>query len=154
MCRRVAASCNIFAAMNITTLTPENQDYPAEFTTIGDDMPPVLYALGNTELLKHPNKIAIIGGRRADDNGVNAAYRLGIKYAEKGLVVVSGLALGCDSATHRGCLDAGGKTIAIVATGLDCVHPKTNSALQEDILRSGGLILSEQPLGTKAIQRG
>ena len=149
-CRRVAVGRTIFATMDIITLTSESPDYPAEFRTIGDDMPPILYALGNTELLKHPHKVAIIGGRQADSNGTEAAYRLGHKYAEEGLVVVSGLALGCDTAAHRGCLDVGGKTIAIVATGLDRVHPKANTALQEDILRSGGLILSEQPLGTKA----
>ena len=149
-CRRVATGCNIFAAMDIITLTPESLDYPAELKTIGDDMPPVLYALGNTELLTYQHKVAIIGGRQADSNGPEAAYRLGRKYAEEGWVVVSGLALGCDTAAHRGCLDAGGKTIAIVATGLDRVHPKENIALQEDILRSGGLILSELTLGTKA----
>lgn len=146
----MAAGRNIFAAMDVKILTPENPDYPAEFKTIGDDMPPVLYALGNTELLTHPHKVAIIGGRQADSNGTEAAYRLGRKYAEEGWIVVSGLAAGCDTGAHRGCLDAGGKTIAIVATGLDRVHPKDNIALQVDILRSGGLILSEQPLGTKA----
>ena len=149
-CRSVAVGRNIFAAMDIITLTPENPDYPAEFRTIVDDMPPVLYALGNTELLTHPHKVAIIGGRNADSNGIDAACRLGRKYTEEGWVVVSGLAAGCDTAAHRGCLDAGGKTIAIVATGLDRVHPKANAALQKDILRSGGLILSEQLLGTKA----
>ena len=149
-CRSVAVVSNIFAAMDIKILTPESPDYPAEFRTIGDDMPSVLYALGNTELLKHSHKVAIIGGRQADSNGIDAACRLGRKYAGEGRVVVRGLALGCDTAAHRGCLDAGGKTIAIVATGLDRVHPKANAALQEDILRSGGLILSEQPLGTKA----
>ena len=146
----MAVGRNIFATMDITTLTPESPDYPAEFRAVSDDMPPVLYALGNTALLKHPYKVAIVGGRHADDNGVNAAYRLGRKYAEEGRVVVSGLAAGCDTAAHRGCLDAGGKTIAIVATDLDRVHPKDNIALQEDILRSGGLFLSEQPHGTKA----
>ena len=136
--------------MDVITLTPESADYPTEFNTIGDDMPLVLYALGNTELLTHPHKVAIIGSRNADSNGTDAAYRLGRNYAENGWVVVSGLAAGCDTAAHQGCLDAGGKTIAIVATGLDRVHPKANIALQEDILRLGGLILSELPLGTKA----
>ena len=136
--------------MDIITLIHESPDYPAEFRTVGNDIPSAVYALGNTELLKHTQKVAIVGGRHADSNGVNAAYRLGRKYAEDGWVVVSGLAAGCDTAAHRGCLDAGGKTIAIVATGLDRVHPKENASLQENILRSGGLILSEQPLGTKA----
>ena len=62
----------------------------------------------------------------------------------------SGLALGCDTAAHRAALDAGAATIAVVATGLDLVHPRQSEALQAEILRSGGLILSEQPIGVKA----
>lgn len=64
--------------------------------------------------------------------------------------MVSGLALGCDTAAHRGCLDEGGKTIAIVASGLDICHPKENKALEQEIIDKGGLIISEQPLGVKA----
>ena len=63
---------------------------------------------------------------------------------------VSGLAIGCDKAAHEGCLDAGGQTIAIVASGLNIVHPKENAPLQQRILENGGLILSEQPFGVKA----
>lgn len=75
---------------------------------------------------------------------------MGSNYARNGYVVVSGLALGCDTAAHKGCLAVGGETIAIVATGLDLIHPKENTSLQEKILQNGGLIISEQPLHTKA----
>lgn len=79
------------------------------------------------------------------------AVKLGKKYAIEGWVVVSGLAVGCDAAAHRGCLSVdGGKTIAIVATGLDITHPKENVALQNEILTKGGLLLSEQSLGAQA----
>ena len=87
--------------------------------------------------------VAIIGSRKATRTGNSKAYDLGASYAKKGYVVVSGLALGCDASAHRGC-------IAIVATGLNLVHPRENIPLQEEILRKGGLILSEQPLGVKA----
>lgn len=60
------------------------------------------------------------------------------------------LALGCDAAAHRGCLDAKGGTIAIVASGLDITHPRENKPLQDAILENGGLLLSEQVIGVKA----
>ena len=94
--------------------------------------------------------VAIIGSRKATRTGNSKAYELGLNYAKKGYVVVSGLALGCDAAAHRGCMAGGGGTIAIVATGLDRVHPHENISLQEEIRKEGGLILSEQPLGVKA----
>ena len=74
----------------------------------------------------------------------------GVDFAKQGHPIVSGLALGCDTAAHRGCLDAGGQTIAIVASGLNRTHPKENKSLQEEIIRQGGLILSEHPFGVKA----
>ena len=123
--------------------------FPDEFRKI-PDCPEVLYALGNTDLLITGRKMAVIGARKADEVGVDAAYRLGRMYAEQGYTVVSGLAFGCDAAAHRGCIDAGGKTIAIVATGLDRVFPKVHKALQTAILASGGLVISEQPPGVKA----
>ena len=65
-------------------------------------------------------------------------------------MIVSGLALGCDASAHRGCLDAGGATIAIVGSGLNICHPRENKSLEEAILGNGGLLLSEQVIGTKA----
>ena len=65
-------------------------------------------------------------------------------------MIVSGLAIGCDKAAHEGCLSVGGKTIAIVASGLDITHPKENVPLQKRILESDGLLLSEQVIGTRA----
>ena len=94
--------------------------------------------------------IAIIGARAASSDGLKKAYELGERFAEENNIIVSGLALGCDKAAHEGCLDAGGRTIAIVASGLDIVHPKENAPLQQRILENGGLVLSEQPFGVKA----
>lgn len=79
------------------------------------------------------------------------AYRLGKYHSSE--IVVSGLALGIDTAAHRGCLDGGGRTVTVVGTGLDRVHPKKNARLQADIIAHGGLIVSEQPPGTKATPR-
>lgn len=134
----------------IITINKEDEFFPEAFKAIGEDCPERIYAMGNLDLLKREHMVAIIGIRKATRTGNSKAYDLGISYAKKGYVVVSGLALGCDASAHRGCMAADGGTIAIVATGLNLVHPRENIPLQEEILRKGGLILSEQPLGVKA----
>ena len=134
----------------IITINKEDELFPEAFKVIGEDCPERIYAMGNLDLLKRERMVAIIGSRKATRTGNNKAYDLGVSYAKKGYVVVSGLALGCDASAHRGCMAADGGTIAIVATGLNLVHPRENIPLQEEILRKGGLILSEQPLGVKA----
>ncbi len=136
--------------MEIITISKEDPRFPKAFKAIGNDCPETIYALGNISLLESEDLVAIIGSRKASRKGNGAAYTLGAKFAKEGKVIVSGLALGCDAAAHRGCLSVDGKTIAIVATGLNLVHPRENEPLQEEILRNGGLIISEQPLGTKA----
>ena len=134
----------------IITINKEDELFPKAFKAIGEDCPERIYAMGNLDLLKRERMVAIIGSRKATRTGNIKAYDLGASYAKKGYVVVSGLALGCDTSAHRGCMAADGDTIAIVATGLNLVHPRENIPLQEEILRKGGLILSEQPLGVKA----
>ena len=134
----------------IFTIKKDDELFPEAFRAIGDDCHSQIYVMGNVNLLKETNYVAIIGVRKATRAGNSKAYELGAAYGKKGAFVVSGLALGCDASAHLGCLAAKGKTIAIVATGLDLVHPRENEPLQRQILNNGGLILSEQPLGTKA----
>ena len=135
--------------MDIITINRNDPRFPEALKAIGDECPETLYALGDVELLKSTDMVAIIGSRSASRQGNNAAYALGKKLAKEGKVIVSGLAFGCDAAAHRGCLSVDGKTIAIVATGLNIVYPREHEHLQEEILRKGGLIISEQPLGTR-----
>lgn len=134
----------------IITIEKGDELFPEAFKAISDDCPQRIYVMGNVNLLKESSYVAIIGARKATRSGNSKAYELGANYGKQGAVVVSGLALGCDASAHRGCLAANGKTIAIVATGLDLVHPRENEPLQRQILNNGGLILSEQQLGTKA----
>ena len=136
--------------MDIVTIKKDDPRFPNAFKAIGSDCPEKIYAMGDVSLLESEDMVAIIGSRKASRQGNNAAYSLGAKFAKEGKVIVSGLALGCDAAAHRGCLSVDGKTIAIVATGLNLTHPRENVNLQEEILRKGGLIISEQSLGTKA----
>ena len=125
-------------------------DYPCRLKVLNNDIPMLIHVLGNKELLNHDDSVAVIGARAADKDGLEMAYFFSQQSVRQGYPVISGLALGCDTAAHRGCLDAGGHTIAVVASGLDITHPKVNKALQEDIVASGGTILSEYPFGVKA----
>lgn len=135
---------------DIITIMRDDVLFPEAFRAIDDECPSQIYVMGNVDLLKESHYVAVIGARKATKAGNTKAYELGVTYGKQGAVVVSGLALGCDASAHLGCLATQGKTIAIVATGLDLVHPKENAPLQRQILDNGGLILSEQPLGTKA----
>lgn len=110
------------------------------------DPPAVLYYKGELSVTELPS-IAIIGTRNATAEGICAGEIFGQKFAENGFNVVSGLALGCDSAGHCGALNGNGATTAILAHGLDSVYPVENSNLAQSILDSGGLLLSEFPIG-------
>lgn len=112
--------------------------------------PPLVHVLGNKDLPNREDNVAIIGARAADKEGLNMAYEFAEQMGKQGHIVISGLALGCDTAAHQGCLDAGGQTIAVVASGLDITHPKVNKSLQDEIIAKGGTILSEHPFGVKA----
>ena len=135
----------------VITLTFQDDNYPRSLRKIGNDCPPMIHCIGDLSLLAPTaNRIAVIGARAASPIGLRKAYELGNKYAKEGNIIVSGLALGCDKSAHEGCIDADGRTIAIVASGLNITHPIENAPLQQRILENGGLILSEQPFGVKA----
>jgi DNA processing protein len=87
--------------------------------------------------------VAVVGSRRPRCGGEEAAFAFAAHAARAGFAVVSGLALGCDSAAHRGCLEAGGDTLAVLPCGLDRVVPAANSALASRILQAGGVLASE-----------
>lgn len=112
--------------------------------------PQTLYARGNLDLLASPPGVAVVGTRKATTNGLKITNRIAAHCVSLGATVVSGLALGIDAEAHRGCLDAGGKTIAVLAHGLHTAEPKANQALAYQILESHGLWVSEHPEGTKA----
>lgn len=136
--------------MGVKIISIQDESYPELLLAIGNDAPPLIHLLGNCDLIEKTDSVAIIGARAADRQGLEAAFSLGGKFASEGKVIVSGLALGCDKAAHEGCLSVDGKTIAVVASGLDITHPRENKPLQSRILEEGGLLLSEQPIGIKA----
>lgn len=93
--------------------------------------------------------VAIVGSRRPSPYGEAVAEQLASDLARAGVVIVSGLALGIDSAAHAGCLEAGGTTVAVMGTGVDVIYPASNRALSERILDEGGALVSQFPDGTR-----
>jgi len=120
--------------------------YPLNLKEIFDP-PIVLFAQGNITLLNQ-QQIAMVGSRNASINGRDNAFDFAQKLAKVGLVITSGLALGIDGAAHKGALSVNGKTIAVVATGLDQVYPARHRLLAKNILDNDGAIISEFLPGT------
>lgn len=136
--------------IGITTLSVQDAEFPRSLLAIGNDCPPLIHCLGDTSLLNADNLVAVIGARKAEKAGLDKAYSIAKELTLSGRIIVSGLALGCDKQGHLAALNNGGNTIAIVATGLDLIYPESNTALQERILESGGLVISECFIGTTA----
>jgi len=107
--------------------------------------PPVLYTAGDLSLLNAPYRVSIIGSRDASPDGLKRAARLARLLAEAGVVVVSGLAKGIDSAAHEAAIQAGGKTLAVIGTPLQRAYPAENAALQETIYRDHLLVSQFSP---------
>jgi DNA processing protein len=120
--------------------------YPVILAEIPDP-PLVLYVRGQAEIL-HTTAIAIVGTRRCSRYGRETARRIAGELATLGIIVISGLALGIDGEAHRGTLEAGGRTVAVLGTGVDEIYPSEHASLAKEVEASGALV-SEFPLGTK-----
>ena len=92
--------------------------------------------------------MALVGSRRPSPYGESVAEQLAAELAAAGVVVISGLALGIDAAAHRGAINGGGPTVAVMGTGVDIVYPAAHSLLAEQIIASGGALVSQFPEGT------
>ncbi len=111
------------------------------------DPPAVLWLRGDL-LPQDGRAIAIVGTRRATDYGKRVAHDFAFELAQRGFTIVSGLAYGIDTAAHRGALEAGGRTLAILGSGVDRIYPSRNKPLADQIARGQGGVLSEFALGT------
>jgi len=123
----------------------DDADYPRALLTISDP-PPAFYYSGRHELLNRPS-IAIVGSRNATPQGMDNAEAFAATLSGAGFTIVSGLALGIDTAAHRGGLSAGGSSIAVMGTGPDRIYPSANRGLGQRLAAEGG-VLSEFPIGT------
>ena len=132
-------------APNRVALYPGHPLYPLLLLQIADP-PTLLFVSGDAELLGRP-QVAVVGSRRASIGGRHLARALAADLARAGFAVTSGLARGIDAAAHRGALDAGGTTMAVMATGPDQVYPPEHRELAQSISASGALA-SEYPVGT------
>ncbi|NOZ69721.1 MAG: DNA-protecting protein DprA [Deferribacteres bacterium] len=141
----VRREADSIAERRITVLTINDERYPRPLRAM-QSAPVVLYMKGD---LRDVDKyaVSIVGSRRATAYGMEVAEKISYRLASKGLTVVSGMARGIDTASHKGALKAGGRTVAVMGSGLDVPYPASNRGLMNAIAGSGAVI-SEFPLGT------
>lgn len=133
-------------ASGIKFYSLHDEGYPDRLRNIPDP-PAILYVKGNESGLHASKCLAVVGTREPTTYGEAVARKLAAIAAESGFVIVSGLAHGCDTLGHEGCLDAGGVGVAVMAHGLDKVYPAANRGLASRLLDNGGCLVSEYPLG-------
>ncbi|MGB8509678.1 MAG: DNA-processing protein DprA [Pyrinomonadaceae bacterium] len=124
--------------------------YPALLREIAD--PPItLYVRGAWETCLDAPCVGVVGSRRCSTYGQNVSMMLSRDLASRGVTIISGLARGIDAAAHRGALEAGGRTVAVLGTGIDEVYPRDHQKLAAEILERGGALVSQFPLGTPPV---
>jgi len=130
------------ATRGIEVLTPVDEAFPRPLRSIPDP-PPALFVNG---AVPDTVSVALVGSRKASATGIETARALGLALSERGVCVVSGLALGVDAAAHEGAVEVGGLTVGVLGCGIDVVYPRRNRALFESVRRHGALV-SEYALG-------
>jgi DNA processing protein len=142
-------------ANEMKALNREDSGYPARLAQV-DDAPPTVWMLGRWQ--PRPRAVAIVGARAASVRGMDFAEALGAQLASAGFDVISGGAIGIDAAAHRGALDGGlagregGRTVAVLGTGVDVVYPARHHLLYEEIVQSGGALLTQFPPGAQPLR--
>ena len=134
------------AGTGATLLAYQDESYPERLREIFDP-PALLWVRGDASLLSRP-VIAVVGTRHPTPYGTGMAEKLSRDLALRGIIILSGMARGVDTAAHRGAIAAQRPTVAVWGTGVDVIYPKENKSLAEQIIAGGGAILSELPLGT------
>lgn len=117
-----------------------------------DDPPITLYVRGDWQACLEQPCVGVIGSRNCSTYGKNSSEMLSRELAARGITIVSGLARGIDTSAHRGAIEAKGRTIGVLGTGLDSIYPKENTRLAEEILDKGGALFTQFPLGTPPLK--
>lgn len=134
----------------INKISPQEQNF-LQLTSGIANMPKSLYLIGELPAERVPT-VAIVGTRKPSSYGKEVAYKLSYELAKRGVIVVSGLAMGIDGIAHQAALDAGGKTVAVMPTPLDKIHPRTHYNLAQQIVQNGGALISEYAPGAPVFQ--
>lgn len=135
--------------MQIEEISVDNKEYPKQLKNIYDP-PKKLYILGNREILKQGG-IAIVGSRNASEYGKKVALKISKELSQNGFHIISGLAKGIDTYAHLEIVKSNkkGKAIAVLGNSLDNIYPRENRDLAIEIIKTGGCIISEYPIGSK-----
>lgn len=137
--------------MKINNIAKNHKQYPSYFNEIAHPHKQ-LFILG-TDISDYLPAVTIVGSRKLTPYGREVTYRLAYDLAKAGVTIVSGLALGADGIVHQATLDARGRTIAVLAGGLDSIHPASHRNLAIEILKRGGSLISEYPEGTPPLKQ-
>jgi DNA processing protein len=129
----------------------DDGSYPALLRET-DDPPIVLYVKGDWQACLDQPAVGVVGSRMCSTYGENASEMLSRDLASRGISIISGLARGIDAAAHKGAIQAKGRTIAVMGTGIDAVYPRENTGLVREILASGGCLVTQFPLGTPPLK--
>ncbi|MBA2378752.1 MAG: DNA-protecting protein DprA [Blastocatellia bacterium] len=148
---RAETELNAVRELGGDVLILDDGSYPAPLREI-DDPPITLYVMGDWQACFDQPCVGVIGSRRSSTYGQNASEMLSRDLASRGICIVSGLARGIDTSAHLGAIRAGGRTIAVLGTGLDGVYPKENAKLAKEIVESGGAVVTQFPLGTPPLK--
>lgn len=134
--------------LDIGIMGMDSVHYPESFRHLSDP-PVVLFYRGDPDCMIG-KCISIVGTRKAAPNTLDATRKIACDLSNAGVTIVSGLAMGIDAAAHEGCLKGGSPTVAVLGCGLDVDYPAENAALREQIVQTGGVLLSEYPPGVRA----
>lgn len=132
-------------------MTIYDKEYPASLKQ-APDCPMILYIKGNPAVLSG-NILGIVGSRKYTSYGQKYAYKFAKELTQSGLTIVSGMALGIDAFAHSGTVDGGGQTIGVLGCGLDKIYPVSNFQVGQEIIKSGGALISEFSLGTPPMKQ-
>ncbi|MFH0829186.1 MAG: DNA-processing protein DprA [Candidatus Kerfeldbacteria bacterium] len=148
--RNATPDIDSISARNINVIAVDDPLFPSLLRETHSP-PLVLYVRGSIEAI-HGTCLSAVGTRKPSRYGIAATHRIVEPLAQRGVVIVSGLAFGIDAEVHRAALDAGGTTVAVLGNGIDEVYPRCNRALANEILEHNGAVIGEYPPGTE-IQR-
>lgn len=137
---------------NIKSIDILNKNFPQKLKHI-ENPPQILFYKGNYNAVINENTVAIIGSRKSYKESEKNAYEISKQLSKEKYSIISGLAIGCDTYAHKGCLDSKGMTVGVLSNGLDRIYPAQNRELAENIIENNGCLLSEYPIGFSSFKK-